>query len=611
MANKKLSTTELDFDQIKSNLKTFLQGQTQFQDYDFEGSGLSILLDVLAYNTHYNALYTNLAVNESFLDSASKRNSVVSIAKSLGYTPQSATAATAIIDIVVANPATTPDTLIIPKNTPFVTTIDGTSYNFYTVDDITAVYLSNKYTFTNVRIKEGSPLLFRYTVSPLQRFIIPNENVDLSTLSVKVQENSTSSLYTPFNLETNIVNIDNTSKIYHVQEIDGGLYEVIFGDGVLGVSLDNGNVVHLNYMTTNGSGANSAKLFSYQGTSLLGGTVSVTTVSSAVGGDELEDIESIRYNAPRAYSAQNRGVTVEDYKSLILANHPATQSINVWGGEDNLPPVYGKVFLCIKPKNALTLSTDEKDAIKRDILDKRNVVSVIPEIVDPTYLYIEVNSNIYYNPRVTSKSAEDIATLSIQTIQNYNTNYLENFDSIFRSSKLTSALDSTEPSITSNITTIKLHSRVTPKFDTYAKYTINLTNPIYYSGVPEEAVLTTGFYVPNSDKLHYMDDDGVGHIRLFNYVGPTKNFVNTSIGEIDYTNGIVKISNLYITGLDPSNAFPELQFTFKPQSYDAVSIRNQLVTIPSDYITVNVIIDSVASGNAAGGANYVFSSSRS
>ena len=356
MANKNITTAELDFDAIKSNIKTFLQGQDAFQDYDFEGAGLSVLMDILAYNTHYNALYTNLAVNESFIDSASKRSSVVSRAKEIGYVPHSATGATATVNIVVSGTTSSPATLTLPAYSSFSTTIDGKSYTFYTTEAIVTSLASAKYTFTGVNIKEGNPLTFKYTVADGVQYIIPNTDVDLSTLKVRVQDNATSSVFNTFINQEEIINLDSTSQVYFVKEIEGQLYELEFGNDTIGKALANGNVVNLTYMTTNRTAANGAKVFTYTGSTLLGGTVAVTTTTPAVGGADIETIESIRYNAPRAYSSQNRAVTVEDYKSLIFRLYPEADTVNAWGGEDNVPASYGRVYLSIKPTSTTVLT---------------------------------------------------------------------------------------------------------------------------------------------------------------------------------------------------------------------------------------------------------------
>lgn len=609
--NKRIPTTDLDFDEIKTNLKTFLQGQSEFADYDFDGSALSVILDVLAYNTHYNALYKNLAVNESFLDSASKRASVVSRAKEIGYIPRSAKSAEAVVDVVVSNTTSTPTTLVIPAYSPFNTSVDGVTYTFYTLEDIITVknITNSTYTFSDVTIKEGTPLTFKYVVAEGQKYIIPNNNVDLSTLKVRVQDNTTG-VYTTFINQENIINLTPTDAVYFVKEIDGEFYELQFGNGVIGKALANGNIVHLSYIVCNKDLPNGAKTFSYQGSTLLGGIVSTVTTIAAFNGADLEDIESIRFNAPRAYSTQNRAVTIEDYKAIIYANYPTAESISVWGGEDNDPPVYGKVFVCIKPAGAQILTQAEKDYVKFDILKKKNVVSITPELLDASYINLELNVTAYYNPRLTVRSADQLKTLVHSTITNYNDTYLNKFDGIFRYSKLSSLIDSTEDSIVSNIMTIKSHREVEVKYNVASEYLVNIANPIYNSSVPENSVLSTGFYIPNNTNLMYLEDlpsvdSNIGTFRMFYYVGTDKTYVR-NIGTIDYNNGVLFIPELTIVGLETSI----FEFIIKTQSNDIVSIRNQLVSIPEENITVNMILDKVAAGDAAGNTNYVFTSSR-
>ena len=609
--NKRIPTTDLDFDEIKTNLKTFLQGQSEFADYDFDGSALSVILDVLAYNTHYNALYKNLAVNESFLDSASKRSSVVSRAKEIGYIPRSAKSAEAVLNVVVSDTTSTPSSLIIPAYSPFNTSVDGVTYTFYTLEDIITIKdsLTSTYTFSDVTIKEGTPLTFKYVVSEGQKYIIPNNNVDLATLKVRVQDNTTG-VYTTFYNQENIINLTGTDAVYFVKEIDGEFYELQFGNDIIGKGLANGNIVHLSYIVCNKDLPNGAKTFSYQGSTLLGGIVSTVTTTAAFNGADIEDIESIRFNAPRSYSTQNRAVTVDDYKSIIYANYPTAESINVWGGEDNDPPVYGKVYICIKPVNAQILTQSEKDYVKREILKKKNVVSITPELLDASYINLELNVTAYYNPRLTVRSAEQLKTLVHSTITNYNDTYLNKFDGIFRYSKLSSLIDSTEDSIVSNIMTIKSHREVEVKYNLASEYIVNTANPIYHSGVPENSVLSTGFYIPNNENIMYLEDlptpdARTGVFRMFYYVGTNKTYVR-NLGTIDYDKGILFIPELTIVGLETTI----FEFMIKTQSNDIVSIRNQLVLIPEENITVNMILDKVAAGDAAGNTNYVFTSSR-
>ena len=617
--NKNISTAELDFDAIKLNIKTFLQGQDAFKDYDFEGSGMAIVLDILAYNTHYNALYTNLAVNESFLDSASKRSSVVSRAKEIGYVPHTASGAVATVNVVVSNTTSLPSLLLLPAYSTFTSIINGVQYTFYNENAIDGFLdpSTNTYTFSNVEIKEGTPLSFKYTVADGVQYIIPNTGVDLSTLQVRVQDNATSSVFNSYINQEDILNLDGTSQVYFVKEIQGQLYELEFGDGTIGKALSNGNIVNLSYMTTNTTAGNGARLFAYNGSSLLGGTVSVTTTTPAFGGSDIETINSIRYNAPRAYSAQNRAVTVEDYKSIIFRLYPEAQAVNAWGGEDNVPPVYGKVYLSIKPTSSTVLTETQKTYILSQLLKSKNVVSITPEIVDPEYINLEINTSVYYNPRLTALADTDIKSLVINTIKSYNTENLQSFSGIFRYSNLSSQIDATEASIVSNITTIKLHREVEVQYNTNANYTIYLGNPIYNSTVPEQSLSSTGFYVAGNTNIMYLEDlplnSLVGQIRMYYYDTGVKTYYRTfgSLADpaIDYTTGTIVLKALEISGLDLTTT-SIFELIIKPQSNDVVSIRNQLVTIPDANINVTMIVDQLSLGNTAGGANYVFTSSR-
>jgi len=611
-ANNNISVSELDFDKIKANIQTYLQGQSTFSDYNFNGSGLSVLLDILAYNTHYNGLYTNLAVNESFLDSASKRASVVSRAKEIGYVPYSARCATATVNITVSATTTTPATLIIPAMSSFTSNVNGTTYTFYNMEAIQASLSGSTYTFTNVKLTEGVNLNYSYTVADGVQYIIPNNPVDLSTLNVRVQDNSTSSVFTSFINEENITNLNGESAVYFVKEIQGQQYEIEFGNGVIGKALSNGNVVNINYMLTHLDAPNGANIFLYTGPTLLGGSVAVTTLTPAEGGSDVEPIESIRFNAPRAFNTQNRAVTANDYQTIILNNYSNAQSVNVWGGESNVPPVYGQVFLSIQPKSSQYLTETDKTYIINELLAPLNVVSITPVIVDPEYINLEVNTTVYYNPNLTSLQSSDIKTLVSQTIQAYNTKNLESFTGIFRFSNLSSQIDATEPSIVSNITTIKLQREVAVQYNTTATYTINLGNPIYNAGVVEQSILSTAFYIPNNTNKMYIEDlpgSGMtGQLRMFYYNGDVKTYVRT-FGSVNYSNGDIIMSDLEITGIDLSQAGGLFLLNIKPQSNDVVSVRNQLVTIPTANINVNVVIDKPSVGNSSGGSNFVFTSS--
>ena len=612
--NKRISVSELDFDNIKANLKEYLKGQDTFSDYDFEGSGLSVLLDILAYNTHYNGIYTNLAVNEMFLDSASKRSSVVSLAKLLGYTPNSAKCSTATVTLNITSPATGPSVVTVPAYTQFNTSVDGNSYAFYTTQEYSAVGASTSYSIPNVLLTEGSPLNFKYTVSSGVRYIIPNANVDLSTVKVRVQENSTSSTFYTYTVSTSVIDANSASKVFWIKEIDDGLYELTFGNGVLGTALDNGNVVHISYFVSNLDAANGATLFSYDGSTLYtGANVSITTTSAAAGGGVVEDIQSIKFNAPRSYAAQNRAVTPDDYRALIYANFPEAASVAVWGGEDNDPPVYGKTYISVKPKTAGKLTLQQKSDILNTILETRNIVSITPEIVDAEYINIALNVTVYYNDRETGYTSTDMASIVRQVILDYNNSDLQKFESVFRYSKLSRLIDAAEPAITNNITTVLLRRKLSPRYNISAEYNINVINPIFTSGVPEDSVTSTGFYIKGSEFLHYLSDDGVGNMVLYYRSTGTatqdsqKIIVDSTIGTVDYAAGKINIKNLNITGL----ADIDFEISIKPSSNDVISAYTQIAEIAVDHLFVTAIPDKTANGDLRAGKNYTFTTSRS
>ena len=605
-----MNVSELDFDTIKNNLKTFLQGQSEFSDYDFEGSGLSVLIDLLAYNTHYNGVYTNLAVNEMFLDSASKRVSVVSLSKMLGYTPRSAVCAQATVNVSITAPTSSPDVATLPAQQPFLTSVDGVSYVFYNLEDVTvARSTAGSYTFPNLKLVEGTPLSYKYTASSGVRYIIPNANIDASTLSVQVQESATSDIYETFTKADDLTSVTDSTKVYFLKEIDDGLYEITFGDGVLGVPVTTGNVVTLNYFVSSLEAPNGANIFTYNGISVLGSNLSVTTTSAAVNGASSEDINSIKFNAPRLFAAQNRAVTPDDYKALIYSKFPAAQTVSVWGGEDNNPPVYGKTFICVKPKDASKLTNQQKQLISVEILNPRSVVSITPEIVDPEYFNIKVTTFVHYNPKETTKTASQIESIVKAAILDYDAKELQKFDGVLRYTKLTGIIDQADPSITNNITRLMVRHPHSPQYGVNAQYTLNLINPISQDGGKQgEVFASTGFYISGSTKVHYLDDDAAGNVRLF-YLNSNldKIFVNRTIGIINYEKGLINVNGLNITSLDG----PIFEWQVKPESYDIVSALNQIVQIDPTILNVQAIADNTVNGDLGAGYNYQFNSIRS
>jgi hypothetical protein len=528
----------------------------------------------------------------------------------LGYTPRSAVCARAIVNASIAAPTSSPAVATLNAQQPFLTAIDGVSYVFYNLEDVTtARSTAGSYTFSNLTLVEGTPLSFKYTVATGVRYIIPNANIDISTLSIQVQSSSTSDIYETFTRAEDLTAVTETTKVYFLKEIDDGLYEITFGNGVLGTAVSNGNVVTINYFVSSLEEPNSANIFTYNGSSVLGSNLSVTTVSPAINGSASEDLDSIKFNAPRLFAAQNRAVTPDDYKALIYSKFPAAQTVSVWGGEDNNPPVYGKTYICIKPKDATKLTNQQKETIANEILTPRSVVSITPEIVDPEYFNIKVTSFVHYNPKETGKTAAQIETIVKNAILAYDTNELQKFDGVLRYTKLTGIIDQADPSIVNNITRLMVRHPHTPQYGVNAQYVLNLINPISQDGGKQgEVFASTGFYIPGSTQVHYLDDDSVGNIRLY-YLNSNldKVFVNRTQGTINYELGLILVRALNIVSLE--GAFFEWQV--KPESYDIVSALNQIVQIDPTLLGVTAIADNTANGDLGAGYNYQFNSIRS
>lgn len=594
--NKKIKVDALDFNEIKTNFKTFLSGQSQFKDYNFDGSGLSVLIDLMSYNTHYNALYTNFAINEMFLDSASKRESVVSIAKMLGYVPKSITASQATVNIRVSGISDGTSQVIIPAYSQFTTAKDGVSYTFLNQDDLIQNYNGSDVIFNNIHIIEGTLQTQNYVVSTTTTYTISNINCDTSTIKVYVNQNVSTSAAVKFNLCDDITTVNGNTPIYFLKEIENGLYEVYFGDGVIGKALDIGNYVTITYLTTSGDNANACSVFKLN---LMNVNYSVQTRQKSFGGMPLEGIESIKFNAPRAYSMQNRAVTEGDYKNLILREYPNIRSINVWGGEENDPPVYGKVFISIKPETGDYIDASVEKYIVERIIKPKSVVTTIPQYVKPDYITVELAINVYYNPKVTALGADTLKSKVLATITNYNNTELTKFNDIIRYSKFCAMIDAIDESFQNNITNIIIRYELEPKYNTNSAYYCNIGNPIYSSGVAEYAVNTTGFYIQSSSDIYYIKDDGNGILVAYYKANNLDIIIDNNVGSVDYTKGIINITNLYIVSL----ASPKFELIIKPQSNDVVSMRNQIIKIDTDLLTVNMY-DSPA------GSSYIFSSSR-
>ena len=613
----KLEISQLDFDGIKDNLKTFLSQQDEFTDYNFEGAGMNILLDVLAYNTHYLGYNANMLANEMYLDSADQRSSVVSLAKQVGYTPRSASSSKATIDVLMTNASGS--TVTMERGTKFTTTVDSTNYSFVNNADVSISPIDGVYKFSNLEIYEGTYLNYKYTANTSdtdQRFIIPNDNVDTTTLTVKVQESASDSTTNTYKLSTGVTGIDSTSKVYFLQEVENGRFEVYFGDGVLGQSIKDGNIVILDYISCNLDEPNSASSFILSGT--IGGFVAatITTIKSASGGDAPETIKSIKYNAPRDYSAQDRAVTAEDYKVLVKSIYPNAQSVQVYGGEDAAIPDYGKVYISIKAKSGSNLTEATKVSLVSS-LKSYAVASITPVIIDPETTFITLTTTFKFDSNLTTKDLSTLQTNVINSIITYNTNTLENFTGMFRYSALSKNIDDSDVSILSNITKVKMYKFITPTLNSGLKYTLSFNNAFYnpHSGHNTGAggvVSSTGFKILGDDtNEHFLDDDGAGNIRVYYLSGTTRIYTSSTYGTIDYTTGEIILTSSNITSISNIDgaASTRIRVTVLPDSNDIIPVRNQVLSIDTANSTVSGGIDEIESGSSQAGTSYTTTSS--
>lgn len=482
--SNKIKITDLDFDTIKQNLKTYLKTQTEFSDYNFEGSGLNVLLDILAYNTHYNAYYLNMVANECFMDSAAIRNSVVSHAKTIGYTPKSKIASKAVIDFTIVSNNDTPEVLTLPRGSSFRTNlIDNQSLNFVTLEDTTLTKVANTFYFRDLEIFEGQLINYVYvhdtTNNPKGIFEIPDVNVDTTTLKVTVQHsvsNVSSEVYT---LVTDVLDLNENSKVYFLQQNIYGKYEIYFGNDFIGKSISDGSVIVINYLITNGTLGNDISKFTFSGS--LGYSEYIITVkSSSGGGSDAESIESIKTNAINQYSMQNRLITVKDYETYILTKYPIIDSISVWGGEDETPPVYGVVFVSLKPKDNYYISTTEKQRIIDEIIKPKSSISTDVKIKDPDYLYLKVYNTVKYDKNKTSYTEEQLKLAIKNALYNYNDLFLNKFDSTFVLSKAQDYIDAVDSnSIIGSNTLLRLEKRFSPELNILKSYEINFNVPLY------------------------------------------------------------------------------------------------------------------------------------
>tara|TARA_R100000322_G_scaffold67165_1_gene42201 strand:+ start:1048 stop:2958 length:1911 start_codon:yes stop_codon:yes gene_type:complete len=619
--NQKLDISELDFDAIKSNLKTFLKNQDQFLDYDFEGSGMSALLDVLAYNTHYLSFHANMVANEMFIDSAALRSSVVSHAKTLGYEVRSVRSPKARVNVFL-NDRSLP-TATMNAGQVFTTKIDNVNYQFVTVSDFTASQVGSGLLFSDVPIYEGTYITTRYTVDSTdvnQKFILTSNLADTSTLTVKVQNSSTDSTTETYTKATDITQLTGTSAVYYLQEIDDGRFEVYFGDGVVSKALSDGNIVILQYVVTNIGEANGAFSFTASGAINTVTDIDTITIEDANGGLPAESIQSIKLSAPLDYAAQGRCVTTDDYKVFVKKLYANAENVQVFGGENGSfdpslgvisTPEYGRVFISVSNTQGTNLSLEEKNSLIQ-ALEPFKVASITPVIVDPDYTDVFLTVNFKFDSNLTTKTKDTLETEVTSTLTTYNTTELSKFDAVIRNSSLLRAIDDTDASITGSSAVPRLAKYFSPTLSSARDYNLFFNNALFnpHAGHNQElgGILTSsGFNIFGRTEEHFFDDDGNGNVRAY-YValGGDRVYTTPTIGTVNYVTGHVKISQINITGISDIDGESStlIRIIVVPNSRDIVSLRNQILELDLINTTVTGVIDSIAVGDDSGGSSY-------
>ena len=589
-ANPYVRVTELDFEQIKENLKTFLQSQSQFLDYDFEGSNLNVLLDVLAYNTHYNAVLANMASNEMFIDTALKRSSVASLSKMLGYTPRSRRAARARLSLSVYNVPNAPNYATLERFTKFSVAVDNTVYDYFTTDSYVTEPIGGVYTWNNVDVYEGRQLDFYWTVpaqvTPATKFIIPNADVDIESLQISVQYGGTGSYVDVFTRVTDITRVSPTSKVFFVEENSQGLYQIYFGDGILGENLSAGDAVRARYIVTNGTTGNISPntAITWFTNSILGETAVdkvITTITAPSGGLDAETTDQLRFNARNNYVAGNRTITTMDFSNAIAQALPSAQSVNCWGGESNVPPRYGTIFISIKPYDGYILTDLEKIRLVNNVLAPRSMPTLEYAFVDPEYVYIGVDVYLKYRTANTTRSAQQIQSLALQKVQEYFDNNLEQFNAGFYTSQLQEIIQNMDPSIISNILVIRQQKRLAPNVGELYSADIQFPGKIH----PAELISTFFVYYTGSTYANvYLGDEpdesppnyeGTGRLNIYE---AATNTVLDTVGTVNYATGLVTIDNLAIAGYVGDTTI-RLTSNLQQSSRDLIPRNNEIIVL--------------------------------
>ena len=574
--------SNLDFEQIKVSLKEYMRSQSDFSDYDFEGSALATILDTLAYNTYYTAFNTNMVVNEMFIDSATLRDNVVAIAKQLGYRPKSATSPTAYVSFSVNYTNATTDTeLILQAGTGFVSSYDNNIYSYIATNDVTGQVANNVATFTDVPIREGTLLTNTFTVNSAiksQRFILDNRDIDTNTIRVQVYPGG-GSFNEEYKVADNILGVDGNSKVFFVDEIEDQRYEILLGDGVLGKKVGNNSRVEVSYITTSGAESNGVKTFVFtgvvqnpNGVSPNAFTTTITSSTASSGGEAVESTSKIKYTAPKAYGTQDRAVTAQDYEAIVRKVYPATSDIIIFGGEDQDPPEYGKVFIVLKPSDASYLTSLTKSQIVSD-LKKYVVASVEPKIVDPSILFVEITSKIFYNSGMTDQRPAQIRDKTISSVQSYiDISDTEKFNGKFRYSKFVGVIDDADPSINSNLTSVMMRKDFYPQLNSTFYYEVCFQNA-FDEDCDDPVLSSTGFRVTEYPNFDVYVEDRNKKIVLYRLDSVTgeKVVLDSDIGDIDYVKGELKMYALtIIKGIFFDN---RISLRVKPLSNDIKAMR--------------------------------------
>ena len=617
---RRINASQLDFDQIKTNLVTYMKAtDTTFNDYNYEGSAMSTIIDVLAYVTHINSMNANFALNETFLDTSQLRSSVVSHAKLLGYTPRSISPSTAVINMTMNYDATatplwnhdgtnTPLPLSMPRGTKFSTNIDGVTYPMF-ASDTTTINFDSGWNFSNIKLEQGTLASINYTYqnNVFESYVIPATNVNTAAIKVTVTDSSSTSASKVYTINTNVVNLDGTSEIYFLEEGRDGYYEIKFGDNIIGKRPGNGNTITIEYATIpSGANVNGATTFTMTD-SLVGNTdETITLVSKAVGGAARETKEAIKFNAPLAHISQNRAVTPDDYKTIIKNEFADVEAVAVWGGEDNDVPDYGKVYVSIKPLSAEVLTEAQKTTIKTNILKPKNVVSITPVLVDPEYTYIDLEVFFKYNPNLATVTASGLSTAIRNTLVTHNNDVLKSFNGVYRDSNVVKKIDDTNIAIISNITRVKMTKKITPVLGEATKYTLKfnqaLTDLDATTGTTGSYVTSTIFTFAGSQAKLKDFYDSSSDTRIIQIVDTSNLVLATNVGDVNEEDGTVTLNSFQPTGLPTGQT--TIDVTVKPASSDVSPTRNVLLTINTSTATITGEIDTMATGGTTAGIDY-------